>query len=166
MENNVLKDFSDYVEYFCRIHKKIGHTPEQKHFVRLDHQELKQSINANLYFPVVTLENLTASYSDITDNPQKIRHTEMLFLDKVSDSGNFKKIESAQSQMESIAESFVFKTKKMKRNPDFPVLRNLRLSNVEIDYVSNIATLLWGVLLSFDLETPILECINEDDFIE
>jgi len=71
-----------------------------------------------------------------------------------------------QPQMELIAESFIFKTKKLKRDPAFPALRNLQLTNVEIDYVSNIATLLWGVLLSFDLETPALECINEDDFIK
>jgi hypothetical protein len=165
MENNVLKDFTAYAEYFCSIHKKIAHTQDKKHFVRLDSQELSQSLNTNIYFPVVTLEKLTASYSDVADSPLKTRHIEMLFLDKVPDSGDFKKIEDVQSQMELVAESFIFKTKKMKRDPAFPVLKNLRLANVEIDYVSNIATLLWGVLLSFDLETPTLECINENDFI-
>jgi len=165
MENNVLKDFTAYVEYFCSIHKQIAHTKDKKHFVRLDSQELSQSLTTVLYFPVVTLEKLTASYSDQVDSPLKTRHIEMLFLDKVPDPGDFKKIEEIQSEMERIAESFIFKTKKMKRNPAFSVLRNLRLTNVEIDYVSNIATLLWGVLLSFDLETPIMECINDNDFI-
>lgn len=166
MENDVLKDFAAYVEYFCSIHKRIAHSEKKKHFVRLDSQELPQSINATLYYPVVTLEKLTATYSDLEDNPHKSRYIEMLFLDTVPDSGNFKRIEDVQSAMERIAESFIFKTKKMKRDSKFPGLRNLRLTNVEIDYVSNVATLLWGVLLSFDLETPVLECVNEDDFIE
>jgi hypothetical protein len=166
MENDVLKDFAAYVEYFCRIHKKINHSDERKHFVRLDHQELKQSINVSLYFPVITLEKLTSTYSDVADNPQKSRHIEMLFLDKISDVGDFRQIEDVQSRMEIMAESFIFKTKKMRRNPGFPFFRNLRLTNVEIDYVSNIATFLWGVLLSFDLEIPVLECLNEEDFIE
>jgi len=166
MENDVLKDFTDYVEYFCTIHKRIAHSASRKHFVRLDNQELPQSMNTNLYFPVVTLEKLTASYSDLADSPQKSRYIEMLFLDKVPDSGDFKKIEEVQSQMETLAESFIFKTKQMSRNSAFRGLRNLRLTNIEINYVSNIATFLRGVLLSFDLETPILECINVDDFIE
>ena len=166
MENDVLKDFAAYAEYFCRISKKIGHSPERKHFVRLDRQELKQSINAALYFPVVTLEKLTASYSDAADNPRKSRYIEMLFLDKVPDAGDFAQIEDVQSRMESLAESFVFKTRKMRRNTAFPFLRNLRLTNVELDYVSNISTLLCGVLLSFDMETPMEECVNEDDFTE
>jgi hypothetical protein len=166
MENNLLKDFSAYVEYFCTIHRKIAHSPDKKHFVRLDHEELAQSLNGKLYFPVVTLEKLTASYSNMTDNPQKSRHIEMLFLDKIPDSGNFKQIERVQSEMESLAESFIFKTKKMKRSPAFPFLRSLQFRDIEIDYVSNIATLLWGVLLSFELETPVSECVDENDFIE
>jgi hypothetical protein len=166
MENNLLEDFTEYVEYFCRIHKKIAHSPEKKHFVRLDHEELSQSINNRLFYPAVTLEKLTASYTGIEDSPVKNRHIEMLFLDKVKDAGDFKLIEEVQSRMESLAESFIFKTRKMRRNPNFPVLRNLRLTDIEIDYVSNIATLLWGVLLSFDLEMPISECVNEDDFTE
>jgi len=166
MENNLLDDFTAYVEYFCRIHKKIGHSGEKKHFVRLDHEELAQGLNGKLYFPIVTMEKLTASYSDVTDSAQKSRHIEMLFLDKVPDSGNFKQIEQVQSKMEAIAECFIFKTRKMRRNLRFSFLRNLKLTGVEINYVSNISTFLWGVLLSFDMETPITECVNEDDFIE
>ena len=166
MGNNVLKDFADYVEYFCRIHTKIMHRDDRKHFVRLDNQELQQSINANLYYPVVTLEKLTAGYSDVADSPQKTRHIEMLFLDSVSDAGNPKEIENVQSRMENIAESFIFKTQKMRRNSKFETLRNLKMSNIELDYVSNIATLLWGVLLSFDVEIPISNCIDENDFME
>ncbi|MDR2086005.1 MAG: hypothetical protein LBP72_02400 [Dysgonamonadaceae bacterium] len=165
MANNSLRDFSDYVEYFCRIHKQIAHTDERKHFVRLDHQELTQSINAGLYFPVVTLEKLTISYSDTADSFGKSRYIEMLFLDKVPDAGNFRQIEDVQSRMEKLAESFIFKTRTMRRHPEWPELRTLRIHGVEINYVSNIKSLLWGVLLSFDMEMPGRECINEDDFI-
>jgi hypothetical protein len=165
MDNSTLRDFSDYVEYFCRIHKKIAHSPEKKHFVRLDHQELAQSINANLYFPVVTLEKLTLTYSNMADNPNSLRHIEMLFLDKVPDAGDFKQIENVQYRMEKLAESFFFKTKNIDRNK-WPEFKRLRISSAEIDYVSNIKSFLWGVLLSFDLEMPCAECIDEDDFIE
>jgi hypothetical protein len=166
MENDVLKDFSAYVEYFCKIHKKIGHSAEKKHFIRLDHQDLAQSIHSELCFPVVTLEKLTASYSDVVDSPQKLRHIEMLFLDHVTDAGNMIQIDDVESRMEMLAETFIFKTKKMRRKPEFSFLHNLRITNVELNYVRNVATLLWGVLLSFDLETPFLECIHLDDFIE
>jgi hypothetical protein len=166
MANKALRDFSDYVEYFCSIHKQIVHSPERKHFVRLDHQELTQSINTGLYFPVVTMEKLTVTYSDMPDNTSKSRYIEMLFLDRVPDAGDFKQIEDVQTRMEKLAESFIFKTRKMRRNPEWQELRTLRISSVEINYVSNIKSLLWGVLLSFDLEIPSMECINEDDFIQ
>jgi hypothetical protein len=166
MANNVLKDFSDYVEYFCSIHKKIAHSPEKKHFVRLDHPELAQAINSEIYFPVVTLEKLTLAYSDMPDNPNKSQCIEMLFLDRVPDAGDFKHIEDVQSRMEQLAESFIFKTKKIARSKKYEVLKHIRISNAEMEYVSNIKSLLWGVLLSFDLEFPISECAGEDDFIE
>ncbi|MDR1336039.1 MAG: hypothetical protein LBK22_04330, partial [Tannerella sp.] len=108
---------------------------------------------------------LTLTYSNMADNPNSLRHIEMLFLDKVPDAGDFKQIEDVRCRMEKLAESFIFKTKNIDRNR-WPEFRKLRISSAEIDCVSNIKSLLWGVLLSFDLEMPGTECINEDDFIE
>jgi hypothetical protein len=159
-----VRDFSDYVEYFCTIHKQIAHSPKKKHFVRLDNRELAQSIQASLYFPAVTLENLTVTYSSVPDSPLKTRQIDMLFLDRVPDAGNFKQMEDVQARMEKLAETFIFKTRKMSRNPEWPELRHIRITDVEINPVRNISSLLWGVLLSFDIESPCAECYDENEF--
>jgi hypothetical protein len=90
----------------------------------------------------------------------------MLFLDRVPGAGDFKHIEDVQSRMEQPAESFIFKTKKMARSRKHEALKHIRTSNAEMEYASNIKSLLWGVLLSFDPEFPISECAGGDDFIE
>ena len=172
MTNTVFKDFGDYVEHFCSIHKKIAHSPERKHFVRIGQNELAQALGANIHFPAVTLEKLTVTYSDTHDNPFKTQCISMLFLDKVTDAGNFKRIEEVWSEMERLAESFVFKTKKTVYNEKtgrqkvYPALKNARITDVEMEYVENISTGFWGVMLFFDLTFPMAECVREDDFTE
>ncbi len=157
--NNLLQDFTKYIETLCSKHVEIKHSKEKKHFIRLDNDEMLQE-GKYIHYPVVTMEKLTASYSDQEDNTTKNRHVEMMFLDHISDTGNFNHIENTWSRMESIAEDFIMKIKSDRRSRKYPFLKNLKMTGIELDFVENVATLLWGVLLSFDIELPFSGCIN------
>jgi hypothetical protein len=157
---NLLDDFTAYLETLCSRHKLIRHSEKEKHFCRLDRGEVISGMNVKLYYPIVALDRLTVSYPDMKDNTVKTRHIEILFLD-TAPLGNFIEIERTQSKMEGVAESFLMKMRMDRRNTkDYPCLRLLNISGVEMDYVDNFSTTLWGVLLSFDLEMPYNACLD------
>ncbi|MDH6355477.1 hypothetical protein M2132_001820 [Dysgonomonas sp. PH5-45] len=163
--DNLLDQFTGYIESLCAKHTSIRHSPSKKHFVRLDNDELLQEGKSNIFYPVVVMEKLTITYSGLEDSFRKSRHIELLFLDHVRDAGNFGNIESIFTNMESIAEDFLKKIRIDKRDTsNYPFLKSLVISNAEIEYVENIHTHLWGVLLAFDMELPFNNCIAAGRF--
>lgn len=164
MENkDLLDDLSRYIEDLCKSHTLINHSDIEKHFVRLNSEELPQEKNTVLRYPVVTFDKVTITYSGIVDAERKSRSIELMFLDIVPDAGRYDHIESVLTNMEGIAEDFLRKMKLDRRDPKYPFLKSFTVSG-ELDYVENIGTILWGVLLSFDFESPFDMCIAPNRF--
>ena len=159
---NLLDEFDNYIEDLCRKHTSIRHTDKKKHFVKLAKDEILQEGKAVVFYPVVTLEKLTNTYTGLADSFRKNRHVELMFLDHLSDGGNFKQIESVWTNMESVAEDFLKKIREDRRV--YPFLKSLKVDNAELDYVENVQTHLWGVLLSFDIDLPFDNCIAPGRF--
>lgn len=160
-----LIDFTLYIEDLCKSHTLIKHRPTEKHFVRLAKDELLQETRALVFYPVVTMESLTNSYTSLEDSFRKSRHLELMFLDHVGDIGDFDSIEKVWDDMESIAEDFIRKIRVDKRDrKKYPFLQSLNMTSVELDRVENVQTHLWGVLLSFDLDLPFDNCIDAGRF--
>lgn len=163
MENkNLLDEFTAYIEDLCKKHTWIQHTAERKHFIRLDSDELLQEGKANIYYPVVTMDKLTVSYTSEPDNFRKSRYIELMFLDHIRDAGDFNNIQNVWTKMEAVAEDFLNKIRMDKRN--LPFLKSLMIDNAELEYVENIKTHLWGVLLSFNIDLPFNNCLDPDRF--
>lgn len=163
-KNNDLTAFTNYIESLCEKHTSINHTEEKKHFLELGNDQQLQE-GKKIYYPVVTMEQLTTSYSDLTDSVSKKRNIELMFLDHVKDAGDFNNINAIWNNMEGIAEDFLRKIKVDRRNRDtYPFLNKLKLNSAELDLVENVSTHLWGVLLSFELELPFSECIEDGRF--
>lgn len=160
--NNLIDQFTEYIEDLCRKHTSIKHTSNRKHFVRLAVDEMLQESKANIYYPVVTMEKLTNTYTGQEDSFRKNRHIELMFLDHLKDGGDFNSIESVWANMESVAEDFLKKIRNDRRTHVF--LKSLKIDNAELDYVENIQTHLWGVLLSFDIGLPFDNCIASGRF--
>lgn len=165
MENkNDLTDFTSYIESLCEKHTAVNHTEKKKHFLELGNDQQLQE-GKKLYYPIVTMEKLTNSYTDQPDNIRKKRNIELMFLDHVQDAGNFNDINSIWNNMEWIAEDFLRKIKEDRRDKNtYPFLQKLRLNSAELDLVENVSTHLWGVLLSFELDIPFSECIEVGRF--
>lgn len=159
---NLLDEFDNYIEGLCRKHTSIRHTDAKKHFVKLATDEILQGGKAIVFYPVVTLEKLTNSYTGLADSFRKNRHVEMMFLDHITDSGNFKQIEAVWTNMEFVAEDFLKKIREDRRV--YPFFKSLKIDNAELDYVENIQAHLWGVLLSFDIDLPFDNCIPQGRF--
>ena len=161
---NGLTDFTNYIESLCEKHTSINHTDEKKHFLELGNDQQLQEAK-KLYYPIVTMEKLTNSYSDQPDNIRKKRNIELMFLDHVKDAGDFNSINSIWNNMEWIAEDFLRKIREDRKDKNTcPFLQKLKLSGAELDLVENVSTHLWGVILSFELDLPFIECIQDGRF--
>lgn len=159
---NSLNEFSKYIEDLCRSHTVINHSDEETHFLELGNDQQLQK-QKRLYTPCVTLEKLENSYSDQSDNIRKKKHVEIMFLDKVSDAGDFDKINLVWNEMEWVGEDFLKQIRLGQRSRNVS-LHKLKLSGAEMHLVENVATNMWGVLLSFEIELQFDECIQPGRF--
>ena len=161
-----LSDFTNYIESLCRKHVDVKHNPEgEQHFVELSTDKMMQSLRS-LYYPFVTLDKLTVSYPWTDDNRRKRRYLEMMFLDNVSDAGDFNRIQEVKNNMEKIAEEFLLKIDEDRKDrKTYPFLRGLVMDGVEINYVENESATLYGVLLSAQYELPFQGCLPTGRFV-
>lgn len=163
---DLLIDFTAYIESLCVKHVDIGHDPEgERHFVELSTDKMMQKMKS-LYYPFVTLDKLTITYPWTDDNRRKRRYLELMFLDNVSDTGDFIRIQAVKNHMEQIAEEFLMKIDEDRKDRrTFPFLRGLVMEGIEINYIENESATLYGVLLSAQYELPFPGCLSSGRFL-
>lgn len=163
---DLLNDFTAYIESLCEKHVDIKHNPSgERHFVELSTDKMMQKMKS-LYYPFVTLDKLTVTYPWNDDNRRKRRYLEMMFLDNVSDAGDFARIQAVKNNMEKIAEEFLLKIDENRKDRRaFPFLRGLVMDGVEINYIENESATLYGVLLSAQYELPFPGCLAAGRFL-
>lgn len=165
MSNNQLSDFTLYMESLCKKHIDILHSDDQKHFVELN--KAQQLTESKLFvYPLVTIDKLTVNYQNAEDFMTKNQHVEIMFLESVSDPADYAGIQQALNKMERITEDFIRKMKIDKRDRQaYPYLRNLALSDIELNFVENSSLGVYGTLLSMNFELPFVEVLDQGRFI-
>ncbi len=165
MASNQLSDFTSYIEKLCRDHVDIRHSDRKQHFVELNNDQQMQDAKG-LYHPIVTLDKLTVNYIGQEDATNKSRYVEMMFLDSTSQKGDFNAIQLIKNKMERVAEDFLKKMKVDRKNrKKFPFLRNLSITDAELNFVENGPMGLYGALLSFVFELPFDETLEDGRFV-
>ena len=167
MVNNQLSDFTDYISNLCVKHVDILHVPgdeDHRHFIELnDEQQLQES--KSICYPLVAMDKLTVSYNGQQDSPLKNRYVEIMFIDSVSDTGDFIRIQEVKNSMERIAEDFIKKMKTDRKDRNvYPFLKCMVLSKIELNFIENKAINLYGALLSFNFELPFSETLEVGRF--
>lgn len=166
--NNLLADFTDYIESLCATHVDIKHVKgdeDNQHFIELNiDQQLQDS--KHICYPLVCMEKLTISYTGLEDSTNKNRYCEIMFLDSVSDTTDFVSIQNVKNAMERVAEDFIKKFKADRKNRSkYPFLKRLVLSNMELNPIENKSITLYGWLLSFNFELPFNETLESGRFV-
>lgn len=163
--NNTISSFNQYLEELCSQHKDVLHTPEKRHFIRLCAEE-QLSARKTICLPVIALDKLTVSYKGQEDSVKKHRFVELLFLDNVSDAGDFNQICNVWDRMEKIADDFLLKMKEDRKDKtNYPFLKNFSIDGAELEYLENVGTL-WGVILSIEIPVPFIECIDRNLYLK
>lgn len=156
-----------YFENLARRHKDIRHTDTEKHFFRMEIDEVLAGINrTDVKHPFLILEGYSYNYTDNkSDNLLKNRSGAFVLLDHVSDPSDFAAIHAVWDRMEEIGDELLVRMKADKRNPLTPVIRDFQFSSVEANLIANEIDGNYGIRYTYVLTSPRSNDVNPDKWL-
>ncbi len=165
-----MSKFSQLVSYFenlARLHKDIGHTDSEKHFFRMEVDEVLGGINrTDVKHPFLILEGYGYDFTDDKcDNLLKNRRGAFMLIDHVSDQTDFEAIQTVWENMEEIGDELLVRMKSDKRNPLAPAIRDFDFSTVEASLLANELDGNYGIRFTYVLTSPRNNEVNPDKWL-
>ena len=152
--------FSDLITYFetlARQHKSIGHTDAEKHFFRMELDEVLGGLNrSDVAFPFLALEGYDFGFTDNrSDNVLKNRGCGFMVVDHLVDKSDFDRLHQIWDEMEEIGTDILVRMKRDKRNADVPVIREFNFESVEARLIHNEMNGNVGIRFTFSMSSPV-----------
>ncbi|MGE4568548.1 MAG: hypothetical protein AB7C90_05100 [Bacteroidales bacterium] len=148
------RNFSELINYFdalARNHVAIRHSATNKHYYRLELEELLSGLN-NACYPALNLEGYSLSLGDSkSDNPVKYRTAAFVLIDQLADPGDFDGINAIWDKLEHIGDDIIARIRADKNKPNNPV-RALDLDTVEATLIRFDATR-YGIRYMFQMQS-------------
>jgi hypothetical protein len=166
-----MTNFSDLISYFesiARKHVHIRHTDQEKHFFRMEIDEVLAGINrTDVSYPMLILEGYSYNFTDNrSDNILKNREGAFILMGYVNDITDYNAIHEQWDFMESIADDILAKIKADKRNPKTPVIRSFDLGSVKVTLIMNEIGNNVGLRIRYDITSPQPLEVNPEMWIE
>ncbi|MCF6356537.1 MAG: hypothetical protein L3J54_01915 [Draconibacterium sp.] len=163
--------FSELITYFenlARSHKDILHSDNEKHFFRMEIDEVLAGINrTDVKYPMLILEGYGFGFTDNrSDNLIKNREGAFILLDHISDISNHNLIHEKWDEMEEIATEILLKIKSDKRNPLTPAVRDFEFDTVNASLLLNEFGNDVGIRITYNISSPVINEINPEKWIE
>lgn len=153
-KNSRFSEFIRYIEGLSRSHGQIRHEADgRKHFIRLDTDELDNSIKQALGFPVVCMDRYSANISGQDSNRFKKRGVTLMFLDYVADVKDYDRIHAVWDDCESMADDFVIRIYNDVTAGKVPGVAAMDLAEVEYELAGNRSINLYGVVVTFSVSS-------------
>ena len=158
------KDLVTYFENIARKHLDILHTDEEKHFFRMEIDEVLMGINrSDVAYPMLILEGYAFEFTDNkSDNLLKNREGAFILLDHIKDASDMNAIHDKWDELEEIATEILIKIKSDKYNPLTRVVRNFDLDSVNASLILNEIGQDVGIRVSYTISSPISNEVNPD----
>jgi len=152
--------FSDLISYFenlARKHTDILHSDGEKHFFRMEIDEVLEGINrTDVAYPMLILEGYSFDFTDNkSDNLLKNRQGAFILLDHISDNSDHNTIHQKWDELEEIATEILVKIKSDKINPLTPVVRNFDFESVNVSLILNQIGNDVGVRITYTITSPV-----------
>lgn len=143
-----------YFEELARCHVAIRHRKDEPHFYRYELEEVLGSLK-DVNYPALILESYQLSYEDHkSDNVMKMRRCSFILLDRVSDCGDFERIEKVQDELERIADDILLRMKHHKRAGN-NIVRHFDLQSISGVLLHNEIDKNYGMRVQFVVGSPI-----------
>lgn len=158
--------FTDLISYFenlARRHKSIAHTDNEKHFFRMELDEVLGGINrTDVAFPLLILEGYSFDYTDNrSDNLMKHRRGAFMLIDHLSDRSDYDRMHQIWEEMEAIGDDILARIRADKRNPLTPAVRDFDFANVEAGLVMSELGNNVGIRFTYTLTAPQSTVVDE-----
>ena len=152
--------FSDLISYFenlARKHTDILHSDGEKHFFRMEIDEVLEGINrTDVAYPMLILEGYSFDFTDNkSDNLLKNRQGAFILLDHIPDNSDHNTIHKKWDELEEIATEILVKIKSDKINPLTPVVRNFDFESVNVSLILNQIGNDVGVRITYTITSPV-----------
>jgi hypothetical protein len=162
--------FNDLIAYFenlARRHVDIQHSESEKHFFRMEIDEVLAGINrTDVKHPYFILEGYSFNFSDNrSDNVLKSREGAFVLLDQVNDPTDYAAIHNAWQRMEAIGDDILVKIKADKRNPLVKAVRDFDFTKVEATLIANEMDGNYGMRFTYSLASPLPTDVDPDKWI-
>jgi hypothetical protein len=162
------RKFSALVDYFRTIateHIAIRHSNEEKHFFRLELDEVITGLPESACYPLLVMEGYSFTLTDQkSDNISKKRSSGFLLASHVSDRDDYEKIHQTWDDLEEIGDDILARIRADKQLPDNPV-RSFDISSVEARLISSELGNLYGIRYTFDIDSFFPEAVDTDKWI-
>jgi hypothetical protein len=134
--------FSEFISYFetlAREHKSILHSDAEKHFFRMELDEVLAGINrTDVNFPILALEGYAFGFNDYrSDNILKNREGAFMLIDHVSDPSDYEAVHEIWDELESIATEIIRRIRKDKAGKKIAVVRDFNVESVRGTLIMN-----------------------------
>lgn len=157
--------FSETIQYFKTLasqHILIGHSLSEKHFYRLEIEEVLGSLG-NINYPAMILEGYRFSLSDKqSDNVLKERTCAFILIDHLHDRGDSDAIHEVWDNLENICDDIISRIKADKRNPAITQVRDFDLNSINVALISNEHDQNYGIRCTFTLVSSLSTDVDQD----
>ncbi|MCD4681127.1 MAG: hypothetical protein K8S00_12150 [Bacteroidales bacterium] len=157
--------FSEIIAYFeniARKHVAIGHTDEEKHFFRLELDEVLTGLNSKINFPALILEGYDFDFTDSrSDNVIKNRSGAFILLDHCRDNHDFDRIHQIWDNLEEIGDDILIKILKDKRDRNIKTIRNFDMNDIQAVLIANEVGQNYGIRYSYKISTHKSNDVNQ-----
>jgi hypothetical protein len=156
-------EFVDYFEQLAREHVDILHTDQEKHFFRIELEEILTGLRSRIRYPALILEGYDFVFKDQnSDNVHKEVSCAFTVLDHVKDKGDFDQIHLVWQQMEEIGDEICIRILDDKRSRSVDVLSHFHLTNVRGALLVDTSLLHYGVRYEFVVSWPVENDIDPE----
>jgi hypothetical protein len=131
-----MSSFSEFVTYFeniARNHVAIGHRDTEKHFARMEMEEVIGGVKHSMHFPLMVVETYDWQLFDAdSDNVMKQRTCAIMLLNKAKDKGSFNEVVKVMSDLEVVMDDIAKLMQYHKGEFDHEVVRSIDLNTVDV----------------------------------
>jgi len=154
-------EFVDYFEQLAREHVDIRHTDKEKHFFRIELEEILTGLKSKIRYPALILESYDFVFKDQnSDNVHKEVSCAFDIIDIVKDGGNYDLIHATWHRMEEIGDEICIRILDDKRSRKIDVLSHFHLTNVKGNLLVDMNLMHYGVRYEFVVSWPVINDID------
>ncbi len=145
-----LNYFITLFEFIATNHKQINHSSKEKHFFRLEVEEVLTGLGDSVNYPYLAMENYEYGFTDsLSDNVLKNRQCAFMVLDHIISADDSDAIHQAFDKCESIVDDILNLLQQFANSRQHPVVKDFDINSVEVVPIYNQADQAYGMRAMF-----------------